>query len=134
MSGVLLVRCWWGSSCPCQHMDGTLQFTPVLCQSFVPEPSVRGRGFRPRVVLNYRNQWLAPPGTFVTSSASYDQFVEGISGGSRSAGHERPGGQRHLNTTTVSGMYAYQQAINRKLSVSAGFQATYFQKSLDWVS
>jgi type IX secretion system PorP/SprF family membrane protein len=40
--------------------------------------------------------------------------------------------QNTLNTTTVSGIYSYQQAINRKFSIKAGFQASYFQKTLDW--
>jgi hypothetical protein len=41
-------------------------------------------------------------------------------------------GKGTLNTTTVSGIYSYTQAISRKFSLKAGFQATYFQKSLDW--
>jgi type IX secretion system PorP/SprF family membrane protein len=40
--------------------------------------------------------------------------------------------QNTLNTTTVSGIYSYQKPINRKFSIKAGFQASYFQKSLDW--
>lgn len=41
-------------------------------------------------------------------------------------------GKGTLNTTTVSGIYSYTQAVSRKFSIKAGFQATYFQKSLDW--
>ena len=44
-------------------------------------PAMAGVEGRARVSLAYRNQWPALSGTFVTSSASYDQFVEGISGG-----------------------------------------------------
>ena len=41
-------------------------------------------------------------------------------------------GQGTLNTTTVSGTSSYQLSILRKFSLKVGFQATYFQKSLDW--
>ncbi len=108
------------------------QFTQFYANPLYLNPAFAGAARCPRVVLNYRNQWPALSGTFVTSSASYDQFVEGISGGLGLQVMNDQAGKGTLNTTTVSGMYAYQQAINRKLSISAGFQATYFQKSLDW--
>ncbi|MBK8580653.1 MAG: PorP/SprF family type IX secretion system membrane protein [Flavobacteriales bacterium] len=82
--------------------------------------------------LNYRNQWPALSGTFVTTSASYDQDVRGIMGGLGLLITSDQAGKGTLNTTTVSGIYSYTQAISRKFSLKAGFQATYFQKSLDW--
>ncbi|MCB0780176.1 MAG: type IX secretion system membrane protein PorP/SprF [Flavobacteriales bacterium] len=108
------------------------QFTQFYANPLYLNPAFAGSARCPRVVLNYRNQWPALSGTFVTSSASYDQFVEGISGGLGFQVLNDQAGKGTLNTTTVSGMYAYQQALTRKLSISAGFQATYFQKSLDW--
>ena len=41
-------------------------------------------------------------------------------------------GRGTLSTTTASGIYSYQQAITRKLSIKAAMQVTYMQKSLDW--
>ena len=73
-----------------------------------------------------------PTGTFVTTSASYDQHVDGLNGGLGLLVTNDQAGKGTLNTTTVSGIYAYQQAVSRNFSLSAGFQATYFQKSLDW--
>ena len=29
----------------------------------------------------------------------------------------------------ISGIYSYQQAVSRKFSIKAGFEATYFQKA-----
>jgi type IX secretion system PorP/SprF family membrane protein len=82
--------------------------------------------------MNYRNQWPALTGTFVTTSASYDQHVDGLNGGLGLLVTHDQAGKGTLNTTAVSGIYSYQQAISRKFSVKVGFQATYFQKSLDW--
>jgi type IX secretion system PorP/SprF family membrane protein len=82
--------------------------------------------------MNYRNQWPSLTGAYVTTCASYDQHVETVSGGLGIMVMNDRAAQNTLNTTTVSGIYSYQQAINRKFSIKAGFQASYFQKSLDW--
>ncbi|MBK6627515.1 MAG: PorP/SprF family type IX secretion system membrane protein [Flavobacteriales bacterium] len=83
-------------------------------------------------MLNYRNQWPALTGTFVTTSASYDQHVDAILGGLGVLVTHDQAGKGTLNTTTASAIYSYQLAINRKFSMKFGAQATYFQKSLDW--
>ena len=108
------------------------QFTQFYANPLYLNPAFAGTARCPRVVLNYRNQWPALTGTFVTSSASFDQHVDGIAGGLGVLVTHDQAGKGTLNTTTVSGIYSYQQAISRKFSMKAGFQATYFQKSLDW--
>ena len=108
------------------------QFTQFYANPLYLNPAFAGTARCPRVVLNYRNQWPALTGTFVTTSASYDQHVEGLGGGVGLLVTNDQAGKGTLNTTTVSGIYSYQQAITRKFSIKAGFQATYFQRSLDW--
>ncbi len=108
------------------------QFTQFYANPLYLNPAFAGTARCPRVVLNYRNQWPALSGTFVTTSASYDQDVRGIMGGLGLLVTSDQAGKGTLNTTTVSGIYSYTQAISRKFSIKAGFQATYFQKSLDW--
>jgi type IX secretion system PorP/SprF family membrane protein len=82
--------------------------------------------------MNYRNQWPALSGTFVTTSASYDQHVESLYGGLGLLVTNDKAGEGTLTTTNISGIYSYQLALSRSFSIKAGFQATYFQKSLDW--
>ncbi len=108
------------------------QFTQFYANPLYLNPAFAGTARCPRAVLNYRNQWPALTGTFVTTSASYDQHVDGLNGGLGLLVTHDQAGKGTLNTTTVSGIYSYQQAISRKFSVKVGFQATYFQKSLDW--
>lgn len=108
------------------------QFTQFYANPLYLNPAFAGTARCPRVVLNYRNQWPALTGTFVTTSASYDQHVDGLMGGLGLIVTNDQAGKGTLNTTSVSGIYAYQQAISPKFSLKAGFQATYFQKSLDW--
>ena len=108
------------------------EFTQFYANPLYLNPAFAGSARCPRLVMNYRNQWPSLSGTFVTTSASYDQHVETIQGGLGIIVLNDRAAESTLNTTTVSGIYSYQQAINRKFSLKAGLQATYFQKSLDW--
>lgn len=108
------------------------QFSQFYSNPLYLNPAFAGTNHCPRAVLNYRNQWPALSGTFVTYSASYDQHVKGISGGLGLLVTNDQAGKGTLSTTTVSGIYSYTQKISRKFSMKAGVQATYFQKSLDW--
>jgi type IX secretion system PorP/SprF family membrane protein len=108
------------------------QFTQFYANPLYLNPAFAGTARCPRTILNYRNQWPALTGTFVTSSFSYDQHVDGLLGGVGLLVTRDQAGKGTLNTTAVSGIYSYQQVVSRKFSIKAGFQATYFQKSLDW--
>lgn len=108
------------------------EFTQFYANPLYLNPAFAGTARCPRLVMNYRNQWPALTGTFVTTSASYDQHVETIQGGLGLLVTNDRAGRGTLNTTTVSGIYSYQQPISRNFSLKAGFQATYFQKALDW--
>jgi type IX secretion system PorP/SprF family membrane protein len=108
------------------------QFTQFYANPLYLNPAFAGTARCPRVVMNYRNQWPALSGTFVTSSISYDQHVDAVGGGLGLLVTHDQAGKGTLNTTQVSGIYSYQQAISKRFSLKAGFQATYFQKSLDW--
>lgn len=108
------------------------EFTQYYANPLYLNPAFAGTARCPRLVMNYRNQWPALSGTFVTTSASYDQHVETLHGGLGVIVTNDRAGKGALNTTNVSGIYSYQQSITRNFSIKAGFQATYFQKSLDW--
>ncbi len=108
------------------------QFTQFYANPLYLNPAFAGTARCPRVVLNYRNQWPALSGTFETFSASFDQHIEGIGGGVGLLVTHDQAGKGTLNTTNISGIYSYQQTISSSFSMKFGFQATYFQKSLDW--
>jgi type IX secretion system PorP/SprF family membrane protein len=120
-----------------------LQFVAPVCQAQDPEfsqfyanplylnPAFAGSNNCPRIALNYRNQWPSISGTFVTSSMSFDQFVESLSGGLGLLVTNDSGGEGTLRTSTVSGIYAYRFPMGRAWTASIGFQGTYWQKVLD---
>lgn len=108
------------------------QFSQFYANPLYLNPAFAGTNRCPRIALNYRNQWPGIPRNFVTYSASYDQHVEGIVGGVGVLVNTDRAGEGRLTTTNFSGIYSYQLSVNRNLSIRAGIQATYFQKSLDW--
>ena len=108
------------------------EFTQFYANPLYLNPAFAGTAKCPRVVLNFRDQWPGLSGTFVTTSASYDQHIPSLSGGLGLLVTNDRAGLGTLNTTTVSGMYSYQLKVSRTFSIRIGMQATYFQKSLDW--
>lgn len=108
------------------------EFTQFYANPIYLNPAFAGSARCPRVNLNYRNQWPALSGTFVTYTASYDQHVEALGGGLGLLVLNDKAGEGTLTTTQLSGMYSYQLNVTREFSVRFGMQGTYFQKKVDW--
>ncbi|MCB0820836.1 MAG: PorP/SprF family type IX secretion system membrane protein, partial [Bacteroidetes bacterium] len=108
------------------------QFTQFYANPLYLNPAFAGSVRCPRFVLNYRNQWPAIPGNFVTYSASYDQHFDGINGGLGVLVNNDVAGEGTLNTLNASLIYSYQLEVSRNFSIKAGFQATFAQRTLDW--
>ncbi|MFQ5335005.1 MAG: type IX secretion system membrane protein PorP/SprF [Flavobacteriales bacterium] len=108
------------------------EFTQFYANPLYLNPAFAGTARCPRLILNYRNQWPAISGTFVTYAASYDQHVDAFNGGVGVQIIRDDAGEGTINTTTASAMYAYQLNVNRNFSMKVGFKATFMQKALDW--
>lgn len=107
-------------------------FSQFYANPLYLNPALTGVDRCPRFIMNYRNQWPAIPGQFVTYAASYDQHVDAISGGLGGTVMVDEAGNGILRNINASAMYSYDLPVNRYFSIRAGFQATYFQKSIDW--
>lgn len=129
---LVVVSCFSSLFCAQEANAQDPEFTQFYANPLYLNPAFAGTARCPRVVLNYRNQWPALSGTFVTISSSYDQHVESLYGGLGLLVTNDKAGEGTLTTTNVSGMYSYQLPLSRSFSLKFGFQATYFQKSLDW--
>jgi type IX secretion system PorP/SprF family membrane protein len=108
------------------------QFTQFYANPLYLNPAMAGTARCPRFCLNYRNQWPAISGNYVTYSASYDQHVDALGGGIGILVTNDRAGRGILNTTNAGLMYSYQLNVSRKLTIKFGLQANYFQKSIDW--
>jgi type IX secretion system PorP/SprF family membrane protein len=108
------------------------EFTQFYANPLYLNPAFTGSNFCPRVNLNYRNQWPALSGTFVTNSASFDKHIESLYGGLGVLVVSDRAGKGTLTTNRFSVMYAKPLDITRTFSLRFGVEATYFQKTLDW--
>ena len=108
------------------------EFTQYFANPLYLNPAFAGTARCPRMTMSYRNPWPAMSGSIVTTAAAYDQHVETLSGGLGFIVMNDQAGRGTLSTTTASGIYSYQQAVTRKLSIKAAMQVTYMQKALDW--
>lgn len=130
-SAILLCILFLGSGIYSGVQAQDPEFTQFYANPLYLNPAMAGSKNCPRVSLNYRNQWPNISGNFVTSSASYDQHVDGLGGGIGFLVLTDNAAQT-LKTTRASFMYAYKIKVSRTFNINLGAQATYFQKSLDW--
>jgi type IX secretion system PorP/SprF family membrane protein len=126
----ILILCFLISSLQLWAQDP--QFTQFYANPLYLNPAFAGSVNCPRICLNYRNQWPALTGTFITTSASYDQHISSISSGIGLLVMADNAGEGTLNTTDLSGIYSYQLSVTRDFSIRFGLQATYKQRKLDW--
>lgn len=108
------------------------QFSQFFANPLYLNPAFVGSSKCPRLTMNYRNEWPALSGTFVTSSAAFDQHANGINGGLGILVLSDRAGGGTLNTVSGNLLYSYFTALNRKWSLRVGFQAGYIQKKVDW--
>ncbi len=95
-------------------------------------PALTGSKICPRLTLNYRNQWPSIPGTFVNYAASYDRYIDPISGGIGIMVVAEDIAKGIVKSTQVSGLYAFRTDLSKKTTMTVGFQATYIQNKLNW--
>ena len=108
------------------------QFSQFFANPLYINPAFVGTSRCPRIFMNYRNEWPALSGTFVTSSVSYESYVSSLEGGLGVILMRDEAGGGTLNTTSANILYAYHGELGRYYSIRAGIQAGYIQKSLDW--
>ncbi len=106
-------------------------FTQFYANPLYLNPAFAGAYKCPKFNLNYRNQY---PGikAYSTYAASYDQFVDALSGGVGMHVVVDDAGAGIMKMLELSGVYSYHLNITRDFSLMVGFQGSYRQRSLDW--
>ena len=97
-------------------------FSQFYANSLYLNPALAGSVVCPRLNLNYRNQWPAISGTFITYSASYDQHIDVLNGGIGVLVYSDRQGAGTLSTTNFSGIYSYRLEVSRNFSLKAGYK------------
>ena len=108
------------------------EFTQFYANKLYLNPAFAGSEKCARAQLNYRNQWPKLGSTYVTYAASYDQRVDVLEGGVGLMVMQDVQGDGAINTLSINAMYSYSFTLNRNTALIIGFQASYFQKTLNW--
>lgn len=107
-------------------------FTQFYAAPTYLNPAFAGTSEQSRVAMNYRHQWPAISGAFVTHNVAYDQFFSGINSGiGISATHDRAG-TGALTYTNIGVQYAYEVQLSRKISLRPAMHVSVSQRSLDY--
>ncbi|NLN94664.1 MAG: type IX secretion system membrane protein PorP/SprF [Bacteroidales bacterium] len=94
-------------------------------------PALAGNKLCPRITLNYRNQWPSIPSSFVTYSASFDQFVNKMNSGLGFLVVSDNAGDGILTNNSFSGIYSYRITLTDEIEMNAALQATFQQLGLN---
>ena len=108
------------------------EFSQFYANPLYLNPALAGAQICPRAVVNYRNQWPGLAKSFVTYSASYDQYINKLHGGIGVLVNLDNAGDGILKTTQASLMYAYSLRAAENLYINMAIQGTFLQKSLNW--
>ena len=107
-------------------------FSQFYANPLYLNPAFAGSNDCPRVNLNYRDQWPGIEKAYVTSSASWDQHIQGIGGGLGIMVAQDRAGAGNLRTSHASLLYSYRLKINNTFAMKAGFEASYRMLELNW--
>jgi|AntAceMinimDraft_15_1070371.scaffolds.fasta_scaffold09061_3 type IX secretion system PorP/SprF family membrane protein len=108
------------------------EFSQFYANPLYLNPSLTGSTDCGRFNLNYRNQWPSLNKAFITYNASYDQNIPSLSSGLGVSVIGDNNGNNVISTNIISGFYSYKLQLSKSILVSAGFQASFYQKKLDW--
>ncbi len=107
-------------------------FSQFYANPLYLNPAFAGASVCPKMVINYRNQWPALPGSYVTYNASFDMHFKTLGGGLGAIITSDRAGEGALVTQQISLIYSARVRVSKDFYIKAGLQAGFFQKSVDW--
>ena len=95
-------------------------------------PAFAGSSNCPRFSLNFRDQWPAIPGDFISFSGSYDQHIHVLHGGiGVIASADRAGGGI-MNSYNVGGIYNFRARVTHTFNLQFALQGSYLSTKINW--
>jgi type IX secretion system PorP/SprF family membrane protein len=108
------------------------QFTQFYASPLYLAPSYAGGIAGQRVAANYRNQWVAIPGTYQTFSVSYDHNFPSFNSGLGLLFLGDYAGDGNLGTTLAGLMYSYDINPHPDFHIRPGIAFYYVQHGIDY--
>jgi type IX secretion system PorP/SprF family membrane protein len=108
------------------------QFSQYYAAPLYLNPGFAGTTKQHRFISNFRTQWPSISKTYVTYSASYDQFKPSLSSGFGVLASTDKAGSGDLRSTHIGGLYSYKVQLAEKWVVSPGVYIGYGIRDLNF--
>ncbi|MBK6551419.1 MAG: type IX secretion system membrane protein PorP/SprF [Flavobacteriales bacterium] len=125
----LILCCWVGLS---RIVAQDAQLTQFYATPTYLNPAFAGTGSQTRFGLVARDQWPAIPGAFVTANFAIDHNLSNLSSGLGLMVHHDRAGSGALRYSSVTGQYAYEIQLKRKVFLRPALQVGWVQHAVDY--
>ncbi|MFN6116579.1 MAG: type IX secretion system membrane protein PorP/SprF [Flavobacteriales bacterium] len=132
MSERYLIALLFGVCFPVLMRAQDAQVTQFYATPTYISPAFAGTGLQTRLGMSYRDQWPSIPGAFVTTNFAVDHYVSEMNSGfGLLVNHDRSGSGA-LRYTSVSGQYAYEIELKRKVFLRPALQVGWVNHAVDY--
>lgn len=125
---LVLLGCGLLGSLPAQDA----QFTQFYASPTYVSPAFAGTGSQTRFGMAVRDQWPAFPGAFVTTNLAVDHYLSDVNSGIGLLVTHDKAGSGALRYTSISGQYAYEIELKRKVFIRPALQVGYVNHAVDY--
>lgn len=108
------------------------QFSQFYAAPLYHNPAFTGAAHKGRLVANYRNQWPAIPGGFVTTAFSVDNYFKSYNSGFGILAYRDQAGAGGLSTNSISLNYAYEINFSSEWNGRGGLSFGYANRFVDF--
>lgn len=108
------------------------QLTQFYATPTYINPAFAGTGLQTRFGLVARDQWPAIPGAFITTNFAMDHNLSEVNSGLGLMVHHDRSGSGALSYTSVTGQYAYEMQLKRKVFLRPALQIGWVQHAVDY--
>jgi len=107
------------------------EFTQFYVNTMYLNPALVGSNPCPSFTSMYRNQWPSIGGQFISTTLSYDDYLEDLNSGVGVMIMSDKAGPTILSTFGASAAWSINQQITRDISIRFALQGSIFQEYLD---
>jgi len=117
----------WG-----QLMAQDPHFTQFYASPTYLSPAFAGTTVQSRLALQFRDQWPAIPGAFVSFAFAADQYLANLNSGIGLIAVRDQAGSGALSSTTISLQYAYEIRLKHKVYLRPALQFGYANRAVNY--
>lgn len=116
----------------CRTQAQDAHFTQFYAAPTYLSPAFAGTSLQSRFGLIYRDQWPSIPGAFVSGAVSFDHYMSELNSGVGLLMFHDHAGSGALRYTSITGQYAYEIELKRKVFLRPAIELSYVTHAVDY--